>query len=299
MAEDKQVRKYFENLTYGSDSLSSEIHGKANQEQINKSVASAVRMYDKHTAEGNKELAAHFKGQIQKWSTQLDNLKAIKEEYAMNSGSGKGGMSMFSNYTDQSFDTQFFTERGRIMIDEKLDFTLGVIGEDGKPKFKKIEDLTDGWVVKGTEESDFMRLQQSAVKQSNDMDEPLDFDIDWEVSKILENSDAWKVMASDKIGGRYFLNDYVEDNQEAIQTGQIPDNMLHPDSFDPNQDSRLHEYYANRVRNAFEDSFYTNRVNESLDPNYQTPGEMMAADKLIARMKPQEAQETNTENTQV
>ena len=270
MAEDKQVRKYFENLTYGSDSLSSEIHGKANQEQINKSVASAVRMYDKHTAEGNKEMAAHFKGQIHKWSTQLDNLKAIKEEYAMNSGSGKGGMSMFSNYTDQSFDRDFFTERGRIMIDEKLDFTLGVIGEDGKPRIKKIEDLTDGWVVKGTEESDFMRLQQSAVKQSNDMDEPLDFDVDWEVSKILEKSDAWKVMASDKVGGRYFLNDYVVDNQEAIQNGGIPDDALHPDSFNPNHDNRMHEYYANRIRKAF-------------DPNFQTPAERKAAEELIAQ----------------
>jgi hypothetical protein len=286
MAEDKQVRKYFENLSYGKNSLSSEIHGKANQEEINKSVASAVRMYDKHTAEGNKEMAAHFKGQIQKWSMQLDNLKAIKEEYAMNSGSGKGGMSMFSNYTDQTFDRDFFTERGRIMMDEKLDFTLGVVGGDGKPVFKKIEDLTDGWVVKGTEEADFMRLQQSAVKQRNDMDEPLDFDIDWEVSKILEKSDAWKVMASDKVGGRYFLNDYVEGNQQAIQSGQIPDNMLHPDAFDPSQDGRLHEYYTNRIKKAF-------------DENYQTPAEIRKADELIARTKQQSTGETNTENTQV
>ena len=131
MAEDKQVRKYFENLSYGKNSLSSEIHGKVNQEHINKSVASAVRMYDKNLAEGNKETAEHFKSQIMKWSADLDNLKAIKEEYAMNSGSGKGGMSMYSNYTDQSFDRDFFTERGRIMIDEKLNFTLGVIGGDG------------------------------------------------------------------------------------------------------------------------------------------------------------------------
>ena len=272
MAEDKQVRKYFENLSYGKNSLSSEIHGKANQEQINKSVASAVRMYDKHMAEGNKELAGHFKGQIQRWSTQLDNLKAIKEEYAMNSGSGKGGMSIFSNYTDQSFDRDFFTERGRIMIDDKLEFTLGVVGSDGEPRFKKIEDLTDGWVVKGTEENDFMRLQQSAVKQRNDVGEPLDFDIDWEVSKILEKSDAWKVLASDKVGGRYFLNDYVVGNQQAIQSGQIPDDALHPDSFDPSFDNRLHEYYANRIRKSF-------------DENYQTPAERKATEELIARNK--------------
>ena len=272
MAEDKQVKKYFENLSYGKDSLASEIHGKANQEQINKSVAGAVRMYDKHMAEGNKEMAEHFKSQIMNWSRQLENLKAIKEEYAMNSGGGKGGMSMYSNYTDQSFDRNFFTERGRIMMDEKLEFTLGIIGGDGKPVFKKIEDITENWVLKGSEESDFMRLQQSAVKQSNDMDQPLDFDIDWELSKVLERSDAWKVMASDKIGGRYFLNDYVEENQEAIQNGSIPDNMLHPDSFDPNQDSRLHEYYANRIKKSF-------------DENFQTPAEQKAADELIAQYK--------------
>tara|TARA_R110000822_G_scaffold122435_4_gene256566 strand:+ start:3464 stop:4306 length:843 start_codon:yes stop_codon:yes gene_type:complete len=270
MAEDKQVRKYFENLSYGKNSLSSEIHGKANQEHINKSVASAVRNYDKSTAEGDKETAEHFKSQIMKWSADLDNLKAIKEEYAMNSGSGRGGMSMYSNYTDQSFDRDFFTERGRIMIDEKLNFTLGVIGSDGKPVFKKIEDITENWVLKGTEENDFMRLQQSAVKQRNNMDEPLDFDVDWEVSKILEKSDAWKVMASDKIGGRYFLNDYVIENQQAIQSGQIPDNMLHPDAFDPSQDGRLHQYYANRIRKSF-------------DENYQTPAERKAAEELIAK----------------
>ena len=218
-----------------------------------------------------------------KWSADLDNLKAIKEEYAMNSGSGKGGMSMYSNYTDQSFDRDFFTERGRIMIDEKLNFTLGVIGGDGKPVFKKIEDITENWVLKGAEESEFMRLQQSAVKQRNDINKPLDFDIDWEVSQILERSDSWKVMASDRIGGRYFLNDYVIENQKAIQSGQIPDNMLHPDSFDPNQDSRLHAYYANRIRKAF-------------DENYQTPAEAKAADELIAKTKPQQ---DNTENTQV
>lgn len=277
MAEDKQVKKYFENLSYGKNSLASEIHGKVNQEHINKSVASAVRMYDKHTAEGNKDMAEHFKSQIMNWSRQLENLKAIKEEYAMNSGGGRGGMSMYSNYTDQTFDRDFFTEKGRIMIDEKLDFTLGVIGGDGNPVFKKIEDITENWVLKGSEENDFMRLQQSAVKQSNDMDEPLDFDIDWEVSKILEKSDAWKVMASDKVGGRYFLNDYVESNREAIQNGNIPDNMLHPDSFDPNQDGRLHEYYANRIKKAF-------------DPNHQTPAEQKAANELIARSNSQNNQ---------
>ena len=185
MADDKQVRKYFENLSYGRDSLSSEIHGKVNQEQINKSVASCVRNYDKHMAEGNKEMASHFKGQIEKWSRELDDLKAIKEEFAMNYGSGKGGMSMYSNYTDLRFDRAFFTENGRISLDDNLNFMFSVPNEDGGEWFKKREDLTENWVLKGTEEADFMRLQQSAVQQRNNMGDPLDFDIDWEVSKIF------------------------------------------------------------------------------------------------------------------
>jgi len=280
MAEDKQVRKYWENLSYGKNSLSSEIHGKINQEYINKRVASAVRMYDQHMADGNKEMAAHFKSQIMKWSADLDNLKGIKEEYAMNE-------SLFSNYTDQSFEKKFMTEQGRMMIDERLEFQLGVIDDEGKPIFKKIEDITENWVLKGTEESDFMRLQQSAVKQRNDMGEPLDFDVYWEVSKILEQSDAAKVLTSDKIGGIYFLNEYVEENEEAITSGEIPDHMLHPDSFDPSQDNRLLTFYSNRIFKAF-------------DENYQTPAEARKADELIARTNTQDnTEETNTENTQV
>jgi len=277
MADDKQARKYFENLSYGKDSLSSEIHGKFNQERINKNVASAVRMYDMHLAEGNKEMAGHFKGQIMKWSRELDGIKAIKEEFAMNYAGGRDGESMYSNYTDLSWEKDFMTERGEISLDDNLNFIMGVTNEKGETTWKRKEDITENWVIKGNEEANFMRLQQSAVKQRNNMGEPLDFDIDWEVSKILERSDAWKVMASDKIGGRYFLNDYVIENQEAIQNGSIPDHMLHPDSFDPSQDNRLHAYYANRIRKAF-------------DENYQTLAEKRASDELIAK--------TNTENTE-
>ena len=100
-------------------------------------------------------------------------------------------------------------------------------------------------------------------------------------SNLLSNMDAWKSFVSDKIGGRYFLNDYIQENAEAITSGEIPDEMLHPDSFNPDFDNRLHEYYANRLRKSF-------------DPNHQTPAEARKADELIARTKPQD----NTENNQ-
>ena len=47
MAEDKQVKKYFENLPYGDDSKSSEIHGKKNQAVINKFVNLIIINYNK------------------------------------------------------------------------------------------------------------------------------------------------------------------------------------------------------------------------------------------------------------
>jgi len=283
MAEDKQVRKYAENLSYGKDSLSSEIHGKNIQETVNKHVAFGVEMYDKAIAEGNKALASHWSGIIKKWSRDLDDLKAIKEEFFLHYAGGRGGEKTFSNYTDLNWERKFMTENGIVAFDDNMNFIFGVTDEKGETSWKKKEDITENWVAKGTEETDFMALQQSAVEQSNDMDRPLDYDIDWEVSKIISKSDAWKVFTSDKIGGRYMINDWIEENAEAIQSGKIPDEMLHPDSFNPDFDNRLHMYLANRIRKSF-------------DENYQTPAEARKADELIARTK---TQETNTENTQV
>ena len=267
---DKAAKKYFENIPYGKDSKSSEIHGKHNQLVISEFVESLVGKYDMLMARGDKKNANHFKEAIYTMSMQLDNLKSIKEEFALNYGGGVGGKNMFSNYTDTSFDREFFTENGEILFDDQMKLLLVTKDGDGKDVIKRVEDVTENWVIRGTEENDFMNRQQSAVKQRNDMGTPLDFDVDWEVSNMLENEDAWKIFASDKIGGRYFLNDYIEQNAEAIKSGEIPDEMLHPDSFNPAFDNRLHDYFATRLRKSF-------------DPNFQTPAEARAADELIAK----------------
>ena len=281
MAEDKQVKKYFENMPYGNDSKSSEIHGKHNQIVINKFIANLVLEYDKSMANGDKESAGHFKSAIHQMSQELDNLKDIKEEFSLNYGGGIGGKNLFSNYTNLNFDRAFAIEQFDISFDKSMKPVLSVMGQDGKEITKHIEDITQDWVIKGTEENDFMKMQQDASKQSNSVGQPLDFDIDWATSNLLSNMDAWKSFVSDKIGGRYFLNDYIQENAEAITSGEIPDEMLHPDSFNPDFDNRLHEYYANRLRKSF-------------DPNHQTPAEARKADELIARTKSQD----NTENTQ-
>ena len=267
---DKAARKYFENIPYGKDSKSSEIHGKNNQLAINTMIQSLVMKYDALMAVGDTNNANHFKEEIYQISQELDNLKSLKEEFALNYGGGQGGKNMFSNYTDLTFDKQFWVEQGEILFDESGKLILTAKGPDGNDIVKRVEDITENWVVRGTEENDFMARQQSAVRQRNDIGTPLDFDIDWEVSKMLENEDAWKIFVSDKIGGRYFVNDYVEENEQAIRSGELTDDMLHPDSFNPAFDNRLHDYFANRLRKAF-------------DPNFQTPAEARKADELIAK----------------
>lgn len=270
MAEDKQVKKYFENMPYGSDSKSSEIHGKPNQVVINKFVAGLVRKYDESIANEDKEMAGHYKGAVHQIARNLDNLKNIKEEFAVNYGGGTGGKKLFSNFTDLTFDRAFAIEQFEFGFDNTMKPILSVMGPNGEQITKRIEDITQDWVVKGTEEADFMKMQQDARKQSNTIGQELDFDPDWHVSNLLENMDAWKSFVSDKIGGRYFLNDYMQDNADAITSGEIPDEMLHPESFNPDFDSRLHEHYAGRLKRAF-------------DPNYQTAQEAQEADALIAK----------------
>ena len=270
MAEDKQVKKYFENMPYGDDAKVSEIHGKHNQVIINNFIASLVRKYDEAIASDDKEMASHYSAAIRRMGTDLDNLKGIKEEFAVNYGGGTGGKNQFSNYTDLSFDRAFFIENGKINFDEKLRPVLVVDGSDGEI-VKGIEDITEDWVVKGTGENTFMKMQQDCVKQGNSTGQPLDFDIDWAVSNLLSDQEAWKSFATDKIGGRYFLHDYLQENQEALANGEIPDEKLAPDSFNPDFDNRLHEYYANRLRKSF-------------DPNYQTPAEAKETDELMAKI---------------
>jgi len=269
---DKVVKKYFENMPYGSDSKAIEIHGKRNKIIASKYIASLVRNYDQAMAEEDKEKAGMFYDAVTKLNTQFENLKQLKEEFAMNYGGGVGGKNQYSNYTDLSWDRKFWTEQGDIAFDANMELVCTAYMDDGSVVDKKVEDISENWTLKGTAEADFMRMQQDAVKQSNTVGKPLDFDIDFAVNNMLMDQDNWKSFVSDKIGGRYFLQDYLLENQEAFQAGQIPDEMLGPDSFNPEFDNRLHAYYANRLRKSF-------------DPDFQTKAEQLEADKLINKNK--------------
>lgn len=266
------ARKYFENMPYGKEAKSSEIHGKQNQQVINGMVTGLVAKYDEAMAIGDKSSASNYDGVVKSIAKDLDSLKLLKQQFATYYGGGTGGKKLFSNYTNiTEFDVPFFLEKGSIAFDDKLKPILSVGAPDGKSMItKRISDITQDWVVKGSEESDFMKMQQDAVKQSNTMGEPLDFDVDWQVDNLLANKDAWKSFVSDKVGGRYFLQDYVMENQDKIQSGEIPDEMLHPQSFNPESDTRLHKHYADRIRNAFKNKKYEQKTEKPEEKKQKT-----------------------------
>ena len=280
---DKEARKYFENMPYGDDAKSSEIHGKESQQVINQMVSGLVKKYDEYMAAGDKDTAGSYSGAVKSIAKSLDNLKEIKKQFATFYGGGTGGKKLFSNWTNtQQFDVPFFLEKGRISFDKELQPVLSVTAPDGKNEVtKRVSDITQDWVIRGTEEADYMKMQQDAQKQSNTVEEPLNFDADWHVSNLLSKSDTWKSFVSDKIGGRYFLHDYLQENQDKIKSGEITDEMLHPESFNPEYDTRLHQYYSNRIKKSF-------------DPNHQTAKERAAAEELIAKSN----SKNNTENNQ-
>ena len=97
---DKEARKYFENMPYGKDAKSSEIHGKQNQQVINQMVTGLMKKYDESMVVGDKDAASSYSGVIKNIAKSLDNLKEIKKQFATYYGGGTGGKKLFSNWTN-------------------------------------------------------------------------------------------------------------------------------------------------------------------------------------------------------
>ena len=301
--EDKRIKKYFENMPYGDDAKSSEIHGKHSQKVINGFISGLVKKYDVLWASGDKERAGHIDGAIKGIARQLDNLREIKKEFGVNYGGGVGGKNMFSNYTDLNWDRAFFGERGAISFGEDFKIILTAIDPNGEEISKGIEDITENWVIKGGEEAKYMQMHQDLIKQGQTAAKHPDFNIDWAVDNLLLDNDAWKIFVSDKIGGVYFLHIWMQENQEAINAGQFPDEMLHPDSFHPESDMRLYKHYSDRLKRAFDPNYKSIRdgsnANSTIDsratmsedetvgeqPKKQVEGPLSAADNRVPDIK--------------
>jgi len=287
---DLNVRKYFENMPYGKDAKASEIHGRANKKYIDNYVSGLVEKYDVLYGSGKKAEANIVFSMIRDIARQLDNLKGLKEEFAVAYGGGIGGKNMFSNYTDLSWDRAFFSEMGgMIRIDEEYKIKCIVVLPDGQEIIKGIEDITQNWVIKGNEEMEFMKMQQKLVEEGQTAAKHPSFDIDFAVDNLLINNDAWKIFVSDKIGGIYFLQEFVRENNQAILNGDIPDSMMHPDSFNPSNDNRLHTFYSERLRSAFDPNYTSirqgNKANSTVSGRTtMTEKEIKEADELMSNV---------------
>lgn len=284
---DKEARKYFENMPYGKDAKSSEIHGKQNQQIVNQMITGLVAKYDEATAAGDKDAASGYDGAVKNIAKGMDKLRVLKEQFATYYGGGTGGKKLFSNFTNiNEFDVPFFLEKGSIAFDAELNPVLSVNSPDGKNVItKRVPDISENWVVKGTGESDYMKMQQDAVKQRNTLGEPLDYDVDWQVDNVLSNNDAWKEFTADKIGGRYFLQDYLMENKDKYEAGEIPDEMLDPSSFDPAFDTRLHKHYSDRIRRAHNPNYGSDETTKEITMSEE---EKLEADELMSRMQPKQ-----------
>jgi len=287
---DLNVRKYFENMPYGKDAKASEIHGRANKKYIDNYVSGLVEKYDVLYGSGKKAEANIVFSMIRDIARQLDNLKGLKEEFAVAYGGGIGGKNMFSNYTDLSWDRAFFSEMGgMIRIDEEYKIKCIVVLPDGQEIIKGIEDITQNWVIKGNEEMEFMKMQQKLVEEGQTAAKHPSFDIDFAVDNLLINNDAWKIFVSDKIGGIYFLQEFVRENSQALLNGDIPDSMMHPDSFNPSNDNRLHTFYSERLRSAFDPNYTSirqgNKANSTVSGRTtMTEKEIKEADELMSNV---------------
>ena len=267
----RAIERHFENVPYGNNSLSSEIHGIANQTKINAVVKNLVMMTDVAMQDNNMELAESLKAGVYKISKQLDILKNIKEEYVMD-------LRTRSNWTDHGWDDNFFTENGQINLDENMNLLLTAFDPSTQGLMqKKLDDITVEWESVGDWMQTLMQAKQDLIKAKGGLDTPPPFDIDFFTNNLIK--DNWRSILSDPdptLDPNGYHNGYRLQqilHLAANENGDIPiDYNLEKSSFDPTTDTRIFEVISNDLKTAFY-------------PNYQSKNEATKADELMNRIK--------------
>ena len=267
----RTIERYYETVPYGNKSLSSEIHGPKNQTKINEVVKNLVMMADVAMQDNNIELAETFKGAVYKISKELDILKNIKEEHAMD-------LRTRSNWSDHGWDDNFFTENGEIFVDEKMNLSLNAFDPTtGTMLSKTTNIITKDWESIGDWMQTLMQAKQDLVKAKGDINTPPPFDIDFFTNNLIK--DNWRSILTDP-DPTLDPNDYHNGYRlqqilhlAADANGNISaDYNLDKNSFDPTYDTRLFEVIANDLKTAF-------------NPNYQSASKAREAEELMARIK--------------
>lgn len=259
---------YLERAPYSKTSKVSEVFGPNNHGKINMLIESYTKMYDNLTKSGDKEAASHFEKGIKKIHTQLQHLSDLKDEWMVMRGGGMRGKSTVSNITDKRWPDLFFTEKGNIDITEDWEVICSVPELGFMGTTKKIEDIPLDWESKGDGEGRYMSAVQDMQEAGARGDKTPPFDADYFTSNLLD--EFWPQALSDKWGGVYALHQVLPEMIEK-NGGTMEGLDVSIEAFNPSRDLKLHNYYANRLRKAF-------------DPNYMSEIEATKADELIAKL---------------
>ena len=267
----KELERYYENIPYGNKSLAWEIHGPKIQSVVNGHVKTLVQMSDIALENGENELSESLKGGIYFLEKQGENLKGIKEEHSQNVHAGSKWCSTYG------WDDNFFTEKGLVRIDEKMKVVLSAFNPiTGEIEEKHIDDVTKDWESIGDWMQTLSTAKQDLIKAKGDVNTPPPFDINFFVNNLLKNN--WRSMISDPDptldpngpSNGYRLQQILL--EAADEKGNIPaDYNLDRESFNPENDTRLHSAIAGELKRTF-------------DPNWQSENEQAQAEQLMSRI---------------
>ena len=284
----RATERYYENVPYGENSSSSEVHGPRNQHTINETVKGLMGMIDQAKSEGNTDLASSCEAGVYKIIKQCDHCKDLKQEHAAD-------LRTRSNWTDHGWDDNFFVKKqdytdmdgntvrgeyeGIIDFDENLDMTLTAFDPTlGKLITKKPEEVTVDWESIG----DWMpKLEELIIRMEKN---PQNFSINYEVNNIIKNN--WRSMVSDSdptldpngISKGYRLQKMLHEEFAGKSEKEIGETILfggwNKKDFDPTHDTRLFTSIKNQLESIS-------------NPNYLTEEEKSNADELMSRLKTQ------------
>lgn len=279
------IERYYENVPYHKNSLTSEIHGKRNQQTINETVKKLVEMREKAQHEGNSALASSCESGIYHINKQCEDLQVLKQEHSAD-------LHTRSNWTDHGWDDNFFvksqdrtdpygkvikgTYEGTIDFDEDLNITLTAFDPSlGKLITKKIDEVTSDWESIG----DWMgKLEELIIKMEKN---PKNFTINYEVNNLIKNN--WRSMISDSdptldpngVSKGFRLQQILHEEFSGKSAKEIDDSMVlggwGKRDFDPTHDTRLFASVKDQLERI-------------ADPNYLTEEEKVEADKLMDKV---------------
>ena len=248
------IKVYSEKAPYSKTSKVSEVFGPRNENIIHGTIKRYVTAFDQFVAEGNKDMASVFESAVKKVHTQVQHLSNLKDEWMMMRGGGMRGKNTVSNITDPRWPDAFFTEKGEIIITPDHDLICGVPSLPHPPKY--VNEIALDWESKGDGEGKYMAAISDMVDASSRGDSNPPFDVDYFTSNLLE--EYWPQALSDKWGGVYALHDILPGMVE--ENGGTAEGLnLSIEAFNPSVDNRLHTYYADRLRKAFNPDYQTAR----------------------------------------